>query len=84
MLLIYQLLTNNAVERGTVPVLLVGYVRFAYCVFERVTEKEARILDVVVKKSRSRVVSGKIGGGWLVGWGGGGWAGLLPVRHLCI
>jgi hypothetical protein len=34
------------------------------------TEKEVRILDVVVKDSRNRVVSGKVGGGW--GAGGGG------------
>ena len=84
MLLIYQLLTTDTVERGTAPLfLLVGYVKFAYCVFERVTEKEARILDVVVKGSRSRMVSGKIGGGW---WAVGrrGEAGLLTVRHLCI
>jgi len=62
-------LTANTVERETVPLfLLAGYVHFDYCVFEIVTEKEARILDVVVKESRSRVASGKIGGGWWGGW----------------
>jgi hypothetical protein len=59
-----------------------GYVKFAYCIYERVTEKEARILDVVVKESRSRMVSGKIGGGW---WKvGGGGAGFLTVSYLRI
>jgi hypothetical protein len=58
---------------------LAGYVKFAYCVFERVTEKEAGILDVVVKESRSRMLSGKIGGDWLVGR-----TGLPTLRHLLI
>jgi hypothetical protein len=58
---------------------LAGYVKFAYCVFERLTEKEAGILDVVVKESRSRMVSGKIGGDWLVGR-----TGLPAFRHLRI
>jgi len=78
MLLIYELLTTNTVERGTSPLfLLAGFVKFAYCVFDRVTEKEARKLDVVVKESRSRMVSGKIGGGWWAGGRGGGRASFV-------
>jgi hypothetical protein len=80
MLLIYELLTTNTVEIGTcVLFFLTGYVKFAYCVFERVAEKEAGILDVVVKESRSRMVSGQIGGDWLVGR-----TGLPTLRHLLI
>ena len=38
---------------------LVAYVKFAYCDFDIVTAKEARVLDVVVKKSPSRMLWGE-------------------------
>lgn len=71
MLLIYQLLTTDTVERGTAPLfLLVGYVKFAYCVFERLTEKRGK------KTACGGKGISKPHGEWENWWGlVGGWPG---------